>query len=255
LRGKAMASTPADRVSEETERLLADAVKVDPTLTDAWNCLGECFWSRGDHESARYTFLGALEHGRTASTLCHLSMLLRMMGRPAGASADSLLQESVQLSRESVRLDATSPRTWCGLGNAHLAMYARASSSAEDLRMANRAFMQAAKTRQDADCMDDDADMHMNHGTVLSLLDMYPESLEHFRRAHALDAFVGAKLKEQQAWEHVANLSELIATKATQCGLRPSTTCQHAHQLSYHPSSRSACSPKRAQPHGVYASP
>ena len=37
LRGKALASTTAGRTSEEAERLLADAVKLDPTLTDAWN--------------------------------------------------------------------------------------------------------------------------------------------------------------------------------------------------------------------------
>ena len=105
LRGKALASTDAGRASEDAERLLSDAIKLDPTLRDAWNCLGECFWARGEHEMARHTFVAALEHGRTAETLCHLSMLLRMMGRQ-GAGAEAILQESVQLAKEAVRSDA-----------------------------------------------------------------------------------------------------------------------------------------------------
>ncbi|KAL1528059.1 hypothetical protein AB1Y20_009425 [Prymnesium parvum] len=217
LRGKALASTAAGRDSEEAERLLADAVKLQPSLNDAWNCLGECYWSRGEHEMARYTFLTALEHGRTADTLYHLSMLQRMIGRP-GASTETVLQESVQLAKEAVRLDASSARTWCGLGNAHLTLYARASSSAEDLRMAHRAFLQADKARTEAGGPDHDADMHVNHGTVCSLLGLFAEAIAHFSQAHALDPTIGALLKQQQTWAHVARLSELIATKA---GLKP----------------------------------
>ena len=143
LRGKSLACTPAGRSSDATIRLLSDAVKLDPALTDAWDCLGECFWSQGDLEAARFTFLGALEHARTATTLCHLSMLLRGMSRQGPGVNEAQLSESVQLAKEAVRLNATSARAWCGLGNAHLALYGSLTSSVDDLQMAHRAFVQA----------------------------------------------------------------------------------------------------------------
>ena len=87
LRGKAIASTEEGRLSDEAERLLADAVKLKPSLNDAWNCLGECFWERGELDTARHTFHGALEHERTCATLCHLSMLLRINHRSRRATA------------------------------------------------------------------------------------------------------------------------------------------------------------------------
>ena len=42
LRGKAMTLGEEGRGSLEAEVLLADAVKLDPSLIDAWNCLGGC---------------------------------------------------------------------------------------------------------------------------------------------------------------------------------------------------------------------
>ena len=59
-----------------------------------------------------------------------------------------------------------------------------------------------------------DADMHVNHGTVLSLLDLFGEALAHFSKAHELDPSVGAKLKQQATWAHVGRLSELVASRA-----------------------------------------
>ena len=81
LRGKAMTLGEEGRGSREAEALLADAVKLDPSLLDAWNCLGECFWHRNELETARCTFMCALECERSAETLRLLSMLLRTMAR------------------------------------------------------------------------------------------------------------------------------------------------------------------------------
>ena len=97
LRGKATACSEDGRLSDEAERLLADAVKLNPTIIDAWNCLGECFWQRGEYETAKHTFLGALDFERTAATLCHLSMLLRTMSGAAGMNEQLLLESAVAL--------------------------------------------------------------------------------------------------------------------------------------------------------------
>ena len=41
---------------------LSKAVKMNPKLVEAWNCLGECYWKNGEVEAARNCFVGALNH-------------------------------------------------------------------------------------------------------------------------------------------------------------------------------------------------
>ena len=110
LRGKAVSCSDDGRGSTDAERLLSDAVKLDPSLIDAWNCLGECFWQRGELETARYTFLGALEHARTGGTLCHLSMLLRTMSAAAGLNESLLFESVASLRRRCASTRRTSAR-------------------------------------------------------------------------------------------------------------------------------------------------
>ena len=144
LRGKALACTEEGRASAAAERLLSGAVKLDPQLIDAWNCLGECFWERGELETARHTFLGALEFERNAASLCHLSMLLRNLSGAAGLS-EAMLLESVSLAKESVRMDPSAARSWSGLGASHLCAYLNVSGAADDLHLANKAYIQATR--------------------------------------------------------------------------------------------------------------
>ena len=63
LRGKALNVKPEyDPVAQDA---LSKAVKLEPRLVEAWNCLGECYWKKGDVEAAKNCFTGALGHVRT----------------------------------------------------------------------------------------------------------------------------------------------------------------------------------------------
>ena len=95
LRGKAMTLGEEGRGSLEAEVLLADAVKLDPSLIDAWNCLGECFWHRNELETARCTFVCALEHERSADTL-------RLLNAQSKEEVDALAEESKQRAEAEV---------------------------------------------------------------------------------------------------------------------------------------------------------
>ena len=46
----------------EAEQLLSKAVKLEPNLVNAWIELGECYWKRGEVETAKTCFEGALSH-------------------------------------------------------------------------------------------------------------------------------------------------------------------------------------------------
>ena len=204
LRGKALACSEEGRKGAAAERHLADAVKLDPRLSDAWNCLGECFWARGNLELARHTFQAALAFERGAATLCHLSMLLRTLSQREG-TADTMLAESVALAKESVRLNTSSSKSWAGLGAAHLSLHVHVSSEAEDLHLANRAFKQAAKMDAGRD-----ATILVNHATVLAMLDSPDEALQLFTAAHAVDPGLGALLYRADAWAAVNRCADAL---------------------------------------------
>ena len=160
MRGKAAACSADGRASSEAERLLADAVKADPSLLDAWNCLGECYWARDQLETARGCFAGALETERNAASLCHLSQLLRQLATSSASGADDaadgpaeaadeasagrpqLLAESISLAKEAVRLSPRSASAWKNLANAQLCTYTL-TVAAEPLHLALKAFTQA----------------------------------------------------------------------------------------------------------------
>ena len=60
LRGRAL--NIGSEFSIEAEALLSKAVKLEPTLVEAWNELGESYWKKNDLESARTCFETALKH-------------------------------------------------------------------------------------------------------------------------------------------------------------------------------------------------
>ena len=60
LRGKALNVLPSFDTSAQES--LSKAVKLDPTLVEAWIQLGECYWKKGDVDAAKNCFLGALNH-------------------------------------------------------------------------------------------------------------------------------------------------------------------------------------------------
>ncbi|KAA3463717.1 Tetratricopeptide repeat 5 [Gossypium australe] len=62
LRGKILDVVPDYR--KEAEDHLSKAVKLNPSLGDAWLCLGNCIWKKGDLTSAKNCFNLALSKVR-----------------------------------------------------------------------------------------------------------------------------------------------------------------------------------------------
>ena len=60
LKGKALNVLPEH--SPEAERLLASAIKRDPSLADAWVSLGECYWKKGNVQQAHDCFTSSINH-------------------------------------------------------------------------------------------------------------------------------------------------------------------------------------------------
>jgi hypothetical protein len=56
-------------------------VKLDPSLADAWVCLGHSFWKKGDLSQAKNCFKAALKKGPHKEALRQLSMLERSLAK------------------------------------------------------------------------------------------------------------------------------------------------------------------------------
>ncbi|KAK2990138.1 hypothetical protein RJ640_007540 [Escallonia rubra] len=132
LTGKVLDALPDYR--KEAEDHLSKAVKLNPSLADAWLCLGNCIWKKGDLHSAKNCFTLALNKGPNKKILCQLSML----ERSADNQAD-IVEESVKHAKEAIALDEkdermkSSPDLYfnCAAVNKYLENYERALSGFE----------------------------------------------------------------------------------------------------------------------------
>lgn len=66
LQGKALNVLPD--INPLAEELLSKALKLNPSLIDAWNELGECFWKKGKSSDAKNCFENALRHVSATET-------------------------------------------------------------------------------------------------------------------------------------------------------------------------------------------
>ncbi|XP_072357697.1 tetratricopeptide repeat protein 5 [Scyliorhinus torazame] len=112
LRGKAL-NVVAD-YRPQAEEALSRAVKLDPSLVEAWNQLGEVYWKKGDIAAAKTCFSGALSHCKNKVSLRNLSMVLRQV-RAHGDDYSRNVFASVEQAKLAVQMDIKDGTSWCKL--------------------------------------------------------------------------------------------------------------------------------------------
>lgn len=171
--------------NSEAEKLLSRSVKLDPKLVKAWNELGECHWKRGDTETARTCFEGALNHESHKVCLRNLSITLRQAPTPNLSHEDRIrnVESGLSRARESVQMDTSDGLSWAVLGNAYLAHFFTISQNPRTLKQAMSAYKQAEKDL----VAKSSPDLYYNKGVTLKYEEDYSGALECFDRASALD--------------------------------------------------------------------
>ncbi|XP_067947415.1 tetratricopeptide repeat protein 5-like [Watersipora subatra] len=167
---------------EEAEEAMSKAVKLDPKQVEAWNILGECFWKKGDIDSAKNCFSGALQHSKDKVTLRNLSMVLRQFG----SSREEKLQyitESVSKAKEAVNLDITDGTSWFVLGNAYLSQFFGGTQNEQTLQQCLKAYTQAEK---DA-VAKHNPDLYYNRSMCYLYQSDFKSALINFKTASQLD--------------------------------------------------------------------
>ncbi|XP_024315538.1 tetratricopeptide repeat protein 5 isoform X2 [Brachypodium distachyon] len=178
---------------KEAEEHLSKAVKLNPSLIDAWLCLGNCIWKKGDLESAKNCFLSALSKGSDKRILCQLSMLERSMAQD-------------------------------NLGNAYLtSFFVSGAWDHAKLHHSVKAYQNAEKD----ETMKLNPDLYYNCATAEKYLENYESALRGFEAAALKDPGLSADTEVQKI---ISILDKL--DNATKRQLRPTILASSVSSLS-----------------------
>ncbi|KAJ4709802.1 Tetratricopeptide repeat 5 [Melia azedarach] len=186
LKGKILDVVP--EYKKDAEDHLSKAVKLNPSIADAWLCLGGCIWKKGDLPAAKNCFNLALSKGPNKKILCQLSMLERRMAHDT-ENPTELVEESIQHAKEAITLDVKDGYSWYNLGNACLTNFF--VSGAWD----HSKLLQSLKAYQNAEkdeIMKSNPDLYYNCATVNKYLENYERALSGFEAAALRDPSLNA---------------------------------------------------------------
>ncbi|KAB2035551.1 hypothetical protein ES319_D04G160100v1 [Gossypium barbadense] len=203
LRGKILDVVPDYR--KEAEDHLSKAVKLNPSLGDAWLCLGNCIWKKGDLTSAKNCFNLALSKGPNKKILCQLSMLERRMAQGADNQAE-MVEESIQHAREAITLDVKDGNSWYNMGNACLtSFFVTGTWDHSKLLQSLKAYQNAEKDER----MKSNPDLYFNCATVNKYLENYDRALAGFEAAALKDPSLNAS-EEVEKMVNLLNKLEIL---------------------------------------------
>ncbi|XP_064641603.1 tetratricopeptide repeat protein 5-like isoform X2 [Lineus longissimus] len=205
--------------NQEALELLAKAVKLDPSLVEAWNHLGECYWKNNDVKAAHNCFTGALSHSKNKVSLRNLSMVLRQLGSTSEEKLKNV-EESVEKAKEAVGFDVKDGTSWFILGNAYLSLFFNMNQSPKVLKQCLSAYTQAERDAVAA-C---NPDLHFNRSIAYKYQEDYELALIGFSRASVLDpTWSDPKDKEKNLTDYLEKLCEFIDTKGKLKGKKVQT--------------------------------
>lgn len=191
---------------KEAEDHLSKAVKLNPSLADAWLCLGNCIWKKGDLSSAKNCFTLALSKGPNKQILCQLSMLERKMAQGTDNQAE-LVDESIQHAKEAITLDVKDGNSWYNLGNACLtSFFVTGAWDHVKLLKSLKAYQNAEKDER----MKSNPDLYFNSATVNKYLENYERALTGFEAAALKDPGLNAMEEVQKIVNLLDKLDNLL---------------------------------------------
>lgn len=181
LKGKVLDVFPDYK--KEAEEHLSKAVKLNPSLTDAWLSLGNCFWKKGELVSAKNCYSRALSKGPDKNVLSQLSMLERKLAQDSENKAE-LIDDSIRHAKEAIALDVVDGNSWYNLGNACLtSFFASGAWDYSKLSQSLKAYQNAEKDER----MQQNPDLFFNCATVNKYLENYEKALTGFEAACNID--------------------------------------------------------------------
>lgn len=204
LKGKILDVFP--EYSKKAEDHLSKAVKLNPSLADAWLCLGNCIWKKGDLAATRNCFTLALSKGPNKRILSQLSMLERRMAQGADNQAE-IVTDSIKHAKEAITLDVKDGNSWYNLGNACLTcFFVTGAWDHSKLHQSLKAYQNAEKDES----MKSNPDLYFNCATVNTYLENYERALSGFEAAASKDPCLNAAEEVQKMINLFDKLDSLL---------------------------------------------
>ncbi|KAI9197139.1 uncharacterized protein BJ171DRAFT_522847 [Polychytrium aggregatum] len=204
--------------SPQAEQDLSKCLKLNPGASEAWNCLGECFWKKLDLENARRCFEAGLSKARSKELLLSLAQLLRQSGQ--ATDVQKSLQESLVLCKEALASNLDDPLLWNGLGTAYLKLFFSNSLDSSDLKRALSAYNRADSVMGDTI----NVDLYYNRATLFQYTEQYDKAVQDWRRVEKIDPCMTAGTSRSHdqgisrlsvSWNvNVERITELLRTMA-----------------------------------------
>ncbi|KVH96235.1 hypothetical protein Ccrd_001686 [Cynara cardunculus var. scolymus] len=180
LKGKILDVFP--EYTKKAEDHLSKAVKLNPSLADAWLCLGNCIWKKGDLPATRNCFNLAL-------------------------SKEEIVAESIKHAKEAIALDVKDGNSWYNLGNACLTcFFVTGAWDHSKLQQALKAYQNAEKDES----MKSNPDLYFNCATVNTYLENYERALSGFEAAGLKDPCLNAAEEVQKMVNLFNKLDSLL---------------------------------------------
>ncbi|KAI5062813.1 hypothetical protein GOP47_0021360 [Adiantum capillus-veneris] len=207
LRGKAL--DVGSEYCKEAEDHLSKAVKLDPSLSDAWSCLGNCFWKKEDLMAAKNCFNLVLKKAPNKKILRQLSMLERRIAKGSSNEAEAV-EESIKHAKDAVSLDVKDGQSWYTLGNAYLmSFFVTGTWDQNKLRRSLKAYQNAEKD----ELANSNPDLYFNCATVNRYLEDYERALKGFQAAALRDPGLHADEEVEKLVKLLAKLEDAMVNK------------------------------------------
>nr|XP_043606764.1 tetratricopeptide repeat protein 5-like [Erigeron canadensis] len=204
LKGKILDVFP--EYTKQAEDHLSKAVKLNPSLADAWLCLGNCIWKKGDLTATRNCYTLALSKGPNKRILSQLSMLERRLAQGAD-NQEEIVAESIKHAKEAIALDVKDGNSWYNLGNACLTcFFVTGAWDHSKLQQALKAYQNAEKDKNTKS----NPDLFFNCATVNTYLENYQRALSGFEAAASIDPSLNAAEEVQKMINLFDKLDSLL---------------------------------------------
>ena len=203
LKGKALNVTA--EYNAQAEKLLSKAVKLDPMMSEAWTCLGDCYWKNDCIEAAKNCFVSSMSHKKNKEALRYLSTITRALSREKRSVEDSL-----QMAKEALEMDLTDGSSWLNLGNAYLAQY---FGNLQDPAIMKQALSAYNKAEQDSTTRHNYT-LYYNKACAHEYFEDFAEALSLYHMANQLNpTFPDGQSKESNLIKYLQDVTTLVQTK------------------------------------------
>ena len=181
--------------------LLERVIKVSPTISHAWNDLGESYWEIGETKQALNCFLGAVQHdSQSKDGLRNLAIVYKQLAPSGTVKHSENIKLSLKYAQQAVDCDKSDGKSWMILGNVLLSEHFQCHNSSGTLLKKCLICYRLAETDELAKFC---PDLYTNLGTVFICLEEYHSAIECYSEAARLD---------QKSDSVQAKLSSILAT-------------------------------------------